>query len=278
MSRRFPTSLRLLPAISIAVAGIIFSGGGANADGYELWGVTGDGRRGGVENPETLYRINLRGAEPTLATALGNGTEGEEIAYSSFNGKLLHASGYLKDGIDGLILEWVDPGTLEVTSIPLSGYQYTEVSALVHAGNGFFLASSYAHEFFLISHTGEVTLLGRTDHVPTGFAFIGRTLYSVARDDKLLRKLDPQTGETLSGNTLNGYEDAFRVTALAASPDSRMLYASLAIDNDAILYAAADRLLVRINPETGRIFPVGDLGDSFAGVTFAPDPYDPGTE
>jgi hypothetical protein len=53
-----------------------------------LIGVTGDG----ANTPETLFTINTSTAQPTLMFALGNGADGEVIAFHS-NGLLYHSSG-----------------------------------------------------------------------------------------------------------------------------------------------------------------------------------------
>jgi hypothetical protein len=67
--------------------------------------------------PETLYTINTNNAALTLVQALGNGTDGEAIAYNSGDGMMYHMSGIGA----GLIFEKIHLSTGTVTNIPLSG-------------------------------------------------------------------------------------------------------------------------------------------------------------
>ena len=55
----------------------------------QLFGVTGDG----ATVPETLFTIDKATGVPTVATALGNGADGEVIAYSWANNTFYHWSG-----------------------------------------------------------------------------------------------------------------------------------------------------------------------------------------
>lgn len=57
--------------------------------GAQLYGVTGDG----ALTPETLYLIDKTSAAKTLATALGNGADGEVIAWNPADDMLYHWSG-----------------------------------------------------------------------------------------------------------------------------------------------------------------------------------------
>jgi hypothetical protein len=85
-----------------------------------LYGVTGDcagGGCGGAATPETLYTINLGDASLTLVQALGNGDDGEAIAYNSDDGFMYHMSGIG----GGLIFEKINLSTGVVTPIPMSG-------------------------------------------------------------------------------------------------------------------------------------------------------------
>lgn len=76
-----------------------------------LYGVTGDG----ATTPETLYTINTATAAPTLVTALGNGADGEVIAFNSNDGLMYHSSG---NGT--IVFETINLGTLAITNIPVT--------------------------------------------------------------------------------------------------------------------------------------------------------------
>lgn len=65
-----------------------FSSLAFRSDG-QLFGVTGDG----ATVPETLYLINKATAAKTLATALGNGADGEVIAFNPNDNSFYHFSG-----------------------------------------------------------------------------------------------------------------------------------------------------------------------------------------
>lgn len=61
-----------------------------NADGTILYAVTGDGS---PNNPETLFTLDQSTAAPTVVCTLGNGADGEVIAFNSNDSKLYHFSG-----------------------------------------------------------------------------------------------------------------------------------------------------------------------------------------
>lgn len=82
------------------------------ADG-QLFGVTGDG----ATVPETLYLIDKATAAKTIAVALGNGSDGEVIAYNP-DGFIYHWSG----GGAGVVFERVQSvSPYAVTNIPTTG-------------------------------------------------------------------------------------------------------------------------------------------------------------
>lgn len=74
--------------VEIGNLGDNFSSISFRADG-QLFGVTGDG----AAVPETLFLINKGTAATTLATALGNGDDGEVIAYHPPSNSFYHWSG-----------------------------------------------------------------------------------------------------------------------------------------------------------------------------------------
>jgi hypothetical protein len=88
-------------------------------------------------------------------------------------------------------------------------------------------------------------------------------LYSVSRDDDLLRIVDPSTGSTISSVaiTLAGKGVAF-ANGLATHPVSGQVFALLKLDGQ------TGRQLVTINPFTGVASSIGDTGDQFAGLAF----------
>ena len=149
-------------------AGLAFDSGGT------LYAVTGDG----AVIPETLYTLSLIDATPTFVTSLGNGGLGETIGFNPADGFLYHASGF-HDGVGGpdtRIFEKIDLDTLVPTNIPISGDGYSEMTALVFSGSSFFGADTDAgpegEVFLSITDAGVTSVLGSTDHVAKGLAFV----------------------------------------------------------------------------------------------------------
>src|SRR5262245_52378054 len=90
-----------------------------------------------------------------------------------------------------------------------------------------------------------------------------RILYSVSRDDDLLRVINRSTGATISSVaiTLAGRGVSF-ANGLAAHPTTGELFALLTLDGQ------TPRQLVIINPNSGVATNVGNTGDQFAGLAF----------
>lgn len=124
-----------------------FSSLAFRSDG-QLFGVTGDG----ATVPETLYLINKTNATKTLATALGNGADGEVIAYNPNDNALYHFSG----------------GTVTFEKVlATSPYTVTPIVSLSGVGEVFgavwdparnaFLVSDIASKLFVVSTAGVVS-------------------------------------------------------------------------------------------------------------------------
>jgi hypothetical protein len=146
-----------------------FAGMAFASDGT-LYAVTGDG--GGV--PETLFTLSLVDASSSQVLELGAGSDGETLAFNPDDGLLYHASGIgTPNHPTGEKFETVDPDTLDITNVPLSGFDYEELTALLFSDGAFFAgdignATSDMPRFFRITTGGAVTLLGSMDHVSKG--------------------------------------------------------------------------------------------------------------
>jgi hypothetical protein len=94
-------------------------------------------------------------------------------------------------------------------------------------------------------------------------AYAERILYSISRDDDLLRVINPSSGSTISSVpiTLAGQVVSFG-NGLATHPVTGQLFALLTLDGQ------TGRQLVIINPNTGVATSIGDTGDQFAGLAF----------
>ena len=144
------------------------------ADGT-LYGVTGDG--GGT--PETLFRIDANNGNTTLIAPLGNGDDGEVIAFNPVDGLMYHGSGNGApyNDPDGQIFEAlsINPGFIQIFPRTIQGPPvddtFFEQSSMVYQSNNVFLTGTIDEYFFSISSGGFVTMLGEMDHVSKGLAF-----------------------------------------------------------------------------------------------------------
>lgn len=268
--------LRRILAFALAAAAVIIVAtlpgqGAVTASGPVLYGVTGEGGN----QPETLFIIDHETAKTRLVTKLGNGGDGEEIAYNPDNGLLLHASGRGDD----MVLEWVDPVTLAVTPLPHSGDDCDEVSGLTYAGNGAFIAGTIDYLLCSITADGVITELapvGMAD-IATGLAWVNGHLWATEWGPNTdLQVLDPQTGEVTYIADLEVEAETFRLTALTGHPCTSELYAVMTV-GPAEIRTPTSRHLVSINPPSGRVTIIGDLGQNFAGIAFAGGECEPKT-
>jgi cysteine-rich repeat protein len=226
-----------------------------------LYAVTGES----ANTPETLFTLSTVDAAPTFVRALGNGDNGEAIAFDPSDGLLYHGS-----GLTTKVFESVNPGTLVVTNIPRSGATYRQASALTRLDATTLLLadtdSNVAHDLYRITTGGTVTRIGALDHRANGLAFARRqVLYSVGFDDGLLRTVGRSfnsTWPTVSSVpiTVPG-KTVYFSAGLAAHPLTHELWA-LVYDG------GPSRELVRVDPATGLATDIGDTGDDFMGLAF----------
>jgi hypothetical protein len=156
-------------ATDVGDTGNRFAGMAFATDGT-LYAVTGDG--GGV--PESLFTLSTVDGSSNLVIELGAGSDGETLAFNPDDGLLYHASGIgTPNNPNGEKFETVDPDTLIVTNVPLSGFDYEELASLTFLDGGFFAgdlgnAAFDDPGFFRITTGGAVTFLGNMDHVSKG--------------------------------------------------------------------------------------------------------------
>jgi hypothetical protein len=111
--------------------------------------------------------------------------------------------------------------------------------------------------------SGGASFVGPLDHTSKGLAFVGPDVYSIARDGDLLRKIDPDTGVTISSIpiSLEGFS-ILGGNGLATDPTEGSLYALLRLGGQ------TGRELVTIDPDTGIATSIGNTGMNFAGLAF----------
>lgn len=138
-------------ATNLGSLGDNFSSLAFNTSG-QLYGVTGDG----ATVPETMYTINKANAAKTLFLTLGNGTDGEVIAYNPNDGLMYHWS-----GSGNGIFESINLSTLAVTSISQSGTSHGEIfGAVWNPGASNFYITDISSHLLTETTAGAVTLLG----------------------------------------------------------------------------------------------------------------------
>ena len=174
-------------ATSIGDTGDRFAGLAFNSNGI-LFAVIGDKKAsvGGLP-PESLFTLNTSNAAPTQVLVLGHGNDGEALGFNPNDGLIYHASGNDTGGegcepfnpsICVEIFESVNPNTLAVTNIPISGdytpltENYSELLALTHLSGDVLLLADIDQNLYEITTAGVVTLVGSMDHVAKGLAFV----------------------------------------------------------------------------------------------------------
>jgi hypothetical protein len=149
------------------LAGIAF------ADDGTLYGVSGDG----AVTAETLYTVNTEDGSITFAVQLGNGSDGETLAFNPDDGFLYHASGIGAPNSTE-IFETVDPdNSFAVANVSLSGDDYEELTSLTYADGSFFAGDRGNLNFddpglFSITTGGVSTFIGSMDHVSKGLVYL----------------------------------------------------------------------------------------------------------
>lgn len=118
----------------------------------QMYGVTGDG----ATVPETLYLVDKATAAVTLDRGLGNGADGEVIAFNPNDGALYHWSGNTTVVYERL--EAPPPFNVTITNIPISGTTSGETfGAVWDACQGLFITSNINSAFNTFTATGTVT-------------------------------------------------------------------------------------------------------------------------
>ncbi|TND10630.1 MAG: cell wall associated biofilm protein [Bacteroidetes bacterium] len=114
----------------------------------QLFGVTGDG----ANTPETLYLVDKITGVPTLASALGNGADGELICFSPHSQAFFHWSGN-----DTVVFEKFAPAApYTVTPITI-GPPNTEIFGAAYLSPNQFLGTTLDNEFVYLDTLGNAS-------------------------------------------------------------------------------------------------------------------------
>jgi Secretion system C-terminal sorting domain len=122
-----------------------------NANGT-LFGITGDNNRANPGGPaETMYRINITDATTTLFRTLGNGGDGEAIAYCPDNNYFYHWS-----GIFPVVWERFDTSGVDAIQPLVHNGATDETYGAVYLKNGRFLMSNGSGQLRIWDTLGNV--------------------------------------------------------------------------------------------------------------------------
>jgi hypothetical protein len=252
--------MSLTGKLRLAALAIVLGSAG-HAQASLLVGVTGDG----AVQPETLYYLDKTNASSTFLMSLGNGADGEAIAYNPTDGLLYHASG-ISDGD-----RFWESINLNTASIVSSG-QFTgpdvvneNLAMTFNFGSGEFLVANRINTvFYSADAAGNATNIGTTPEDLKGLAFVGSILYGVAVFDSTLYELDPSDGSVIDSTavTLGGLP-VTGMNGLATDPDTGELWALFRVGTN-----PGVRFLGTLDPATGVATSVGVLTDAFAGIAF----------
>lgn len=205
-----------------------------------LYGVTGDG----ASVPETLYTIDTATAAKTLAWTLGNGVDGEVIAYYPVDGQMYHCSGN---------------GTVVYESINLTTGAITPISGALGTGEIFgmvwdpdqnlFVCGNINSNILTLSTTGVVTTGATAPLDPRGLILIpdiqvstnslnlGTTQQGTAGTPQSFDvtgthlwadiTITPPTGVVVSLTMSGGYGPSLTLTQTAGSVATTTVYARI---------------------------------------------------
>ena len=194
---------------------------------------------------------------------LGNGSDGEAIAFNPSNGLMYHASG-LGDGSE--YFETVDLNTLTVgpnlfpgnTGLPNEIFGMAWYPPL----NGF-IAMDINSNIFLIDSAGATTLLSNFETNLRGLAVVGTRVFGVDPFGANIYELDPNTGATLNSVpvVIDGTPITSGSTGLTTHPITGEVY---------IIFKSGgpNRSLGIIDPETGIGTDLGNTFQRFSGISF----------
>src|SRR6266542_2693567 len=157
-------------ATIIGNTGICFASLAFHSNGT-LYGVSNS--EGAV--PPALFTLDTTNATPTflisfepVSLSSGAVVGGSGLAFNPNDG-LLYRSGSV--GASDQIFQAIDPNTLAVTNIPLSGLSTDEIIALTHSSGNTLLGADTGNRLISITTEGVRTLIGPMDHLARGLVF-----------------------------------------------------------------------------------------------------------
>lgn len=240
---------------------------GTPAYAAELFGVSGDGA---PVNPESFFSVSTADASTTLIQPLGNGNDGESIAFNSADHRMYHWSGFSGLG-DIEIMETIKLTSHKVTNVSTDFTSHDPLEVLgstFDPSTGNFLYIGLDENLGSVTPGGVFSLIGP---VPTGFLRLralglnGSLLYAGSLFSNKLIQINPLSGALISTIpiTLSGFT-VFGTISLTTDPDTGILYAIV----KTVFLGKTGRRLATINPSTGVARDIGPLPDGFANIEF----------
>ena len=169
--------------------------------------------------PAFAQTVNL---PPILVTPLGNGADGEIIAFNPNDGMIYHASG---NGT--AIFEKINPLTNAITPIsPNLGTN--EIFGMVwYPPLNVFLATDIDRDLNYITTAGVVTVAGNNGIQMRGLAVVGTRVYAIGQSTHNLYEINPANGAILSTTpvTLNGVPFTQNAQGLTTDPVTGKVFA-----------------------------------------------------
>lgn len=214
-----------------------------------LFAVSGNG----ASPPETLFTLDRSTAAATLVCALGNGNDGETIAYNRNDGQLYHGSGIGTNRIFEVITSTAPSVTCSTTNIPLSGDSYSEQNGLAYLpSENVFLTTSISRELLTISPTGVTTLVGSLRNTPNGIAVVppSSDVPPSSADDDIIDLLNILIDEVKEiWDAIIGIEETVsNIEEVVTAPTVASFIDTETIDLDGHLSAGDFKLLMDITP------------------------------
>src|SRR6266540_6882148 len=189
--------------------------------------------------PPALFTLDTTNATPTFLTSFGTVEAGSGVI--SFGGSalafnpndgLLYRSGHF-DVPDEIFFQAINPNTLAVTNIPLSGLSTDEIIALTHSSGNTLLGADTGNRLISITTGGFRTVIGPMDHLARGLVFATTALnltpltllpdaeVGVAYTAPLVSGgLTPYTINVAKGAFPQGLSDSLASGALSGTPAS----------------------------------------------------------
>ena len=228
-----------------------------------LYAISGDG----ASPASTLFSLDLGNGASALVTSLGNGDDGEGIAFNPNDRFLYHTSG-VSDGLE--FFETLHPGTWALGPNRAPGDTYgpdpsREITAIGwYPPLGVFLVSDIDDNVFHVTPGGQFTLVGNAGLRMRGFAVVGTQVFGINPFGHHLFEIDPSNGAVLATLPLSVDGTGTTGNGLATNPETGVVFAI--VKNP--LSPGSGRLLAILDVTTGQATSIGDTGLKLAGIAF----------